>query len=373
MLRFLIAVLLGLAVTLTGSAASLRVTLEVGYETGLFSDKPNDETRRRILPMVKQEIFKNYLDRADSSTVTLVERNRDEINRRLDDIVTNIEFLDEQVLKDTRRLRITVRATVNDNIVSAVLAASGPKVASGQGSAFGFLILPRLQSDAKSFDATVTKNATSTTKLVTERVLADQVKESDGGASERNIEGNKVTMSASAKTSGATTRKSQQSKWRLGNSKNVNASVVKYLSEAGYEPSSYDDIASDPECAATVKLRDVQQDFLTSETAEISGEVRFGVFSAARKCDYKFFAIGTMDIDSIEQDRGSGGVRVRVAVNIQVHDIKRPRNPVVVSVGPVFFDGLDRQEEGAIDQALLKSAKEASQVIVNQLRTKGLQ
>ncbi len=373
MLKFLIAGLMGLAMTLNASAASLRVTLEVGYENGWFSDKPNDETRRRVLPMVKQEVFKNFLGRADSSTVTMVERNRDAFNRRLDDIVTNVEFLDEQVLKDQRRLRITVRATVNENIVSAVISSGAPKVASGQGSPFGFLILPRLQSEVKTFDPTVTKKATASTKMVTERVAADQVKETDGGASERNIEGDKVTMTATAKTSGSTVRKSQQAKWRLGNSKNVNASVSKYLGEAGYEPSSYDDIASDPECAATVKLRDAQQDFLASETAEITGEVRFGVFSAARKCDYKFFAIGSMDIDSIEQDRNSGGVRVRVAVNIQVHDIKRPRNPVVVSVGPVFYDDVDRQEDGAIDKALLKSAKEASQIIVNQLRAKGLQ
>ena len=373
MLKFLISSVLGLAMAMGASAASLRVTLEVGYEAGWFSDKPNEETRRRVLPMVKQEIWKNYIGRQDSSTVTMVERDRDNFNRRLDDIITNIEFLDEQVLKDVRRLRITVRATVDDAIVASIISSSGPKVASGQGSPFGFLILPRLQSEVKSFDPNASKKATATTKLVTERVSADQVKEADGGASERNIEGDKVTMSASARTSGSTTRKSQQAKWRLGNSKNVNASVTKYLGEAGYEPSSYDDIASDPECAATVKLREAQQDFLTSETAEITGEIRFGVFSAARKCDYKFFAIGSMDIDSIEQDRDSGGVRVRVAVNIQVHDIKRPRNPVVVSVGPVFFDGVDRQEDGAIDQALIKSAKEASQIIVNQMRAKGLQ
>jgi hypothetical protein len=373
MLKLIISCLLAITFTGFASAASLRVSVEVGYETGWFSDKPNDETRRRVLPMVKQEIWKNYVGRQDTSTITMVERNRDAFIRRLDDIVTNIEFLDEQVLKDARRLRITVRATVNDNIVNAVIANNSNAVASGQGSQFGFLILPRLQSEAKSFDATVSKKATATTKMVNESISADQVKETEGGASERNISGDKVSMTASAKTSGSTVRKSQQAKWRLGNSKNVNASVVKYLSEAGYEPSSYDDIASDPECAASVKLRDAQQDFMASETAEISGDVRFGVFSAARKCDYKFFAIGTMDIDSIEADRNSGGVRVRVAVNIQVHDINRPRNPVGVSVGPVFFDGVDRQEDGAIDQALSKSAKEASQIIVNQMRAKGLQ
>jgi hypothetical protein len=373
MLKFLMLCLLVLFFNGQAVAASLRVTVEVAYETGWFSDKPNEETRRRVLPMVKQEIWKIYVGRQDTSTITMVERDRDAFIRRLDDIVTDIQFLEEQVNKDTRRLRITVRATVNDNIVSAVIAGGSKSAASGQGSQFGFLILPRLQIEAKGFDASVSKKASATTKLVTERISADQVKESEGGASERNIEGDKVSMTASAKTSGSTVRKSQQAKWKLGNSKNLNASVSKYLTEAGYEPSTYDDIAGDPDCAATVKLAEARQNFLASDSAEIEGDVRSGVFSAARKCDYKFFAIGTMDIDSIEADRNSGGVRVRVSVNIQVHDLKRRGNPSVVSVGPVFFDDVDRQEDGAIDKALVKSSKEASQIIVNQMRAKGLQ
>jgi len=328
--------------------------------------------KKKVLPMARQEIWKSYVGRQDSSTIALLEKHKEVFNKRLEEVISNIEFGDEQVLKDVRRMKFTVRAVVNDNIVNNIISTLSGSAKSGEGSPFGFLILPRLQFEAKSFDATVVKKASASTKMVNEKVSADQVKETDGGASERNIEGDKVSMSMSAKTSGSTTRKSQQAKWRLGNSKNVNASIVKYLSEAGFEPSSYDDIASDPECAASVKLKDAQQDFLASETAEIGGEVRFGMFSAARKCDYKFFAIGTMDIDSIESDRASGGVRVRVAVNIQVHDVKRPRNPIVVSVGPVFFDGVDRQEDGAIDQALIKSAKEASQIIVNQMRAKDL-
>jgi len=191
MLKLIISCLLAITFTGFASAASLRVSVEVGYETGWFSDKPNDETRRRVLPMVKQEIWKNYVGRQDTSTITMVERNRDAFIRRLDDIVTNIEFLDEQVLKDARRLRITVRATVNDNIVNAVIANNSNAVASGQGSQFGFLILPRLQSEAKSFDATVSKKATATTKMVNESISADQVKETEGGASERNISGDR--------------------------------------------------------------------------------------------------------------------------------------------------------------------------------------
>jgi len=207
-------------------AANVRVSFEVGYETGFFSDKSNDETKKKVLPMARQEIWKSYVGRQDSSTIALLEKHKEVFNKRLEEVISNIEFGDEQVLKDVRRMKFTVRAVVNDNIVNNIISTLSGGAKSGEGSPFGFLILPRLQFEAKSFDATVVKKASASTKMVNEKVSADQVKETDGGASERNIEGDKVSMSMSAKTSGSTTRKSQQAKWRLGNSKNVNASIV---------------------------------------------------------------------------------------------------------------------------------------------------
>ena len=91
-----------------------------------------------------------------------------------------------------------------------------------------------------------------------------------------------------------------------------------------------------------------------------------------RKCEQKFFAVGTLDIDSIEQDGNSGGVRVRASVNIKVHDMSRRGAPAVASVGPVAYYGVAPQEDGARSDALKRAATEASQQIVNQLRAKNL-
>jgi hypothetical protein len=352
-------------------AASLRVSFEVPYEAAFFSDKPSDEQRRKALTLAKEEVWKSYLGRQDSSTLSMVEKNKDAFTKRLDEIVTGIDILDEQVNKEARRIKYTVRAVVNDNIVSSIISSANAGAKTGEGSPFGFFIMPRLQSDANSFDATVAKKATATTKMVTESFSADQVKETDGGASERNISGDKVSMSMSAKTSGSTVRKAQQVKWKLGDAKDVDATISKYLTESGYEPESYADTAS--ECG-TVKTQVARQDMLESDTGEFSDEVRSKVFAAVKECKLRFFAVGTLDIDSIEQDRNTGGVRARASVNIQVYEIKeagRPRK--VASVGPVDYYGVGPQEDGARSDALRKSAKEATLVIVNQLRSKGLQ
>jgi hypothetical protein len=121
-----------------------------------------------------------------------------------------------------------------------------------------------------------------------------------------------------------------------------------------------------------VKTAEVRADLLVSETAELSDDVRKVVFDAMRKCEQRFFAIGTLDFDSIEQDRNSGGVRARADVNVQVYDLSRRLPRKVASVGPVDYYGVGPREDGARSDALKQSAKEAALQIVNQLRSKNL-
>ena len=155
MKKFILVFLLAVMASFNSMAASMRVTFEVPYESGFFSDKPSDDQRRKALNLAKEEVWKNYLGRQDSSTLSMVDKNKDTFSKRLDEIVTGIDILDEQVNKDARRIKYTVRAVVNDNIVSSIISSNNAGAKSGDGSPFGFLILPRLQSEAKSFDAKI--------------------------------------------------------------------------------------------------------------------------------------------------------------------------------------------------------------------------
>ncbi len=363
----LLTVILSAISSTSAIAASIRTTFELNYESGFFSDSPNEETRKKISPTAKQEIWKSYVGRQDTSSIRLIEAKKDEIQKRIDEFVTNLEFLDEQVDKSSRKMRFTVRGVVNDNLVATLLASGGAK--SGEGSAFGFLVLPRIQAEAKSFDAKVVKKASATTSMVSEKLESEQIKETDGGASERAIQGDQVTMKASAKTSGSTTRKAQKVKWALGDAKDVDANISKVLTEAGYEPSAYADVAAD--CGG-VKTNEVRADLLASETAELSDDVRRLVNDAMRKCEQRFFAVGTLDFDSIEQDRNSGGIRARASVNIKVYDLSKRPPRTVAAVGPVDYYGVGPREDGARSEALKQAAREAAQLIVNQLRSKNL-
>jgi hypothetical protein len=127
-------------------SASIRVTFEVGFESGFFSEKPTDESRKKMLPTARMEVWKSYIGRQDSALIDIAEKNKELIYKRLEDIVTGLEFVDEQVDKTAKRMKITVRATVNDNTLNSVIASASGASATGQGSAFGFLIIPRLRS-----------------------------------------------------------------------------------------------------------------------------------------------------------------------------------------------------------------------------------
>jgi len=364
-----IIVLLGfLLLTLsTAYSASIRVTFEVGFDSGFFSEKPSDESRKKMLPMARMEVWKTYIARQDSSLIDIAEKNKETIYKRIEDIVTGLEFVDEQVDKAAKRMKITVRATVNDNTLNSIIAGASGTSTTGQGSPFGFLIIPRLQSEATNFDATVKKKATASAQIKEEKVSAEQIKETDNGSSERNVDGTKITTTASAKTSGSVTRKAQEAKWVLGDAKDVDASISKYLTEAGFEPSPYANIRS--KCK-TVKTDEARADALGSKSSELSDDVKEAVLDAGEKCKLLLFAIGTLDVDSIEADKNSGGIRARASINIQVVDLRNENRPILASVGPVAFYGVGPQEDGAKAEALKLAAKEAAMSIVNQLRNK---
>lgn len=352
-------------------AASVRVTFEQVYEAGLFSDKPSADVRDNAVKVGKQEVWKSYLAKVDSSKLSAVEKHRAALEKRLDEIVVSIDILDEQVLKEARRIRYTVRGNVNDGLVDSIIAsAAGGGAKTGEGSAFGFLILPRLQAEAKSFDSKLSKKVGVTGAKTNEKVSAEQISDSGSGMSERSLEADKIKVKLSSTSSGSKTRKAQQVKWVLGDAKNVDSTVSKYLSEAGYETSSYADVAA--ECGS-VKTAEARNDLLESETAELSDDIRALVFKAMRSCEMRFFGMGTVDIDSIESDTNSGGVRARANVNIQVYDLKGRLPRKVASVGPVAFYGVGPAEDGARDSAISEAGREAAKIIVTQMREKGLQ
>jgi|GEM_PF-1205059 len=365
--------LVGLVVlSVSAYAASVRVTFDVPYESGFFSNKPNDEFRAKAMKQATLEVWKSYQGRMDTSKLAEVERSRAAIEARLGDFITNVDVLDETVNESSKRVKYTVRAQVNDALVSTIIkGASGAPAASGSGSVFAFLFVPRMQSEAKEFDATVSKTQKVTAAKQVKKLSKESVTETEGGVTEKSTEGAEAKAAVNVKTSGDTTRKAQETSWVVVEAKGVNAEVSKVLTESGYEPTSADDLFA-ADCAEKESSSEALiKDMMSRSNLTFSRNVSRMLAQTLNSCEAKFFGVGYMDIDSIQKDDQSGGWRVRVSVNVQVKDYSA-KLPKTVATVQEASASIGVSQDAARDKALKDAGRKVAEIIVSQMRAKGL-
>jgi len=353
-------------------AASVRVTFDVSYESGFFSNKPNDEFRAKAMKQATLEVWKSYQGRMDTSKLAEIERSRVAIEARLGDFITNVDVLDETVNESSKRVKYTVRAQVNDALVSTIIkGASGAPAASGAGSVFAFLFVPRMQSEAKEFDATVSKTQKVTAATQVKEVSKDSVTETEGGVTEKSTQGAEAKAAVNVKTSGDITRKAQETSWVVVEAKGVNAEVSKVLTESGYEPTSADDLFA-ADCAEKESSSEaLLKDMMSRSNLTFSRNVSRMLAQTLNSCEVKFFGLGYMDIDSIQKDDQSGGWRVRVSVNVQVKDYSA-KLPKTVATVQEASASIGVSQDAARDKALKDASRKVAEIIVSQMRAKGL-
>lgn len=355
-------------------AASVRVSFDVPYEAGLFSSSPTADFKAKALERGKLEIWKAYQTRLDSTKVGDIERNRSALEARINDLVVDVTVLDEQVVKDSRIVKYTVRGTVNATLVDTLLSAARGASPSGGGSLFGFLFVPRMQAETKEFDATVTKSAKSASAAQRTAVTSDQVKEVEGGVEEKSVDGVEVKAGVKTTTSGSTTRRAAVSSWAVVESKGIDAEVSKVLTENGFESSPFNDVLA--ECGKG-SADDLIADIVNSKTMNFSRENVRTVNDALKECEVRYFGVGFLDIDSIQKDDQSGGWLVRVSVNVNVRDfgpVHSGERRIAATVATVqeSSSGIGRTQESARDSALQEAGRKAAAVVMSQMRAKGL-
>ena len=106
-------------------AASIKTSFDAPYETGIFSSSPSADFKSKALERGRAEIWKAYQTKLDSTKLADIEKNKVTIEARLSDIITNVLVIDEQVVKDSRIVRYTVRGTINTTLVDTLLQAAG--------------------------------------------------------------------------------------------------------------------------------------------------------------------------------------------------------------------------------------------------------
>ena len=262
----------------------------------------------------------------------------------------------DQVLKSTVCLDID-----KERIASVLKVKKEPKeIESGTGSPFMALFVARQAATAESFEATVKKNKSSGSKS-----KAKEMARASGG---KAVSYTSQKSKSRSQSGGSTVRKSDDIKYKIISGGDFNTFVTGPLSKAGYESTEYAELEGAAEdCGRTPSVEAVSQTFKTKN--KMASRHWNKIRKAARKCEIKYFARGTMTVDASRNYRGRRMVMVRV--NVAVYDVSKRFSRKVAAVVKQW-PGFGINENSARTSAIKKAGGKTGELILKTLRKKGL-
>jgi hypothetical protein len=273
------------------------------------------------------------------------------------DFVANLDKLivDSVVVasqKDAGTLKVVLRVGFNDEsvnqMVSKLTVGNAEQAARSQDSSFSFLFMARKATSITQFDA----RRTDVRKAEAVNAGAD-----DGG----------VTATRTMTSGGSSLQKADAVTYEVGSSQDVDAAMSEVLTTSGIEYVDYNDIVSN--CHGVAPKR-FQAEFVQSD--ELSPETRAAVIKAARECEVRYFATGTIDTEVASVDPVSGNQKVFVSVRSQLWDISKKLPRKIGSVGPKQYSALGQNQNVAGRNALALAARDVIRNLVDQLNAKGI-
>ena len=356
------ALLSALMLSLTVPAFADRVEVKgVGtytYEGKLFnSEKPTEAERQLGLAEAKKSAWKGFVAKQSPSLQQMLFKNEKHFMDNLDRYVIDAVVLDASKDANLKTLTVVARVAFNDVAVTqyvqqaAVGDASqsgGAQAARSTDSTFAFLLMARKQTSVKQFDERRTN---------VQRETQAKTKAADGA----------VTKEYVGESGGNTLRKEDESTYAPTSNQDLDAALNEAIAASGIESVSYEEVVGS--CKGPTP-KSFQDEFVSSD--ELSPKTRAAVFGAARACDVRYFAIGTVNIDAPSKDSVSGMTQVFVSVRAQLKDLSKKLPPTVAAAGPKTFSGLGPDGTVATKNALVAATKETVKTLVDQLNAKGI-
>ncbi len=323
------------------------------FEGKLFSsDNPSDAEKQLGLAEAKKSAWKGFVAKQNASQQQMISKNEQHFLENIDKYIIDAVILDSSKDANLKTLTVVARVAFNDVAVSQYLQqASGGAGSSGacsSDSTFAFLFMARKQTSIKQFDerrTDVQRSTTASTKAADKAVTNESVVQSGGN----------------------TLRKEDEVTYAVSSSQDLDTAMNEGLSASGIEPVSYEDIVGT--CKAPAP-KSFQSEYVSAD--EMSPKTRSAVFAAARACDVRYFASGTVDTGVASRDPVSGGYQVFVSVRAQLMDLSQKLPRKVGSVGPKTFSGLGPDQGVAARNALVAATKETARTLVEQLNAKGI-
>ena len=354
--------------------ACVKGALDVPFDTGFFSDEPDDSSKKKALEKAKLAAWKKYTSRLSIIKAKLYEKVKKQVLDNLDDYVIEITSRGFRIDKKEKMLRVAYFATINDTAFETLLQSNSKAsaTASGEGSMFAFIFVARQTTEEQSFSAESKRfDPRRTTVRKTESMnAADESAQTGGGSSavsSSQTSASKVTTGGSMlQKSGTVIKRATKRQYNVKTSLDVDTAMGETLATGGFEVVSYEDIVG--ECGG-VEIAQIEEEF--RHKSKESAASRRAAIKGARECEVQYFAIGTMD-QGMSNVMPSGEMKVNVKVTARVYNISKRLPRRVASVNIVNIGGFGMDDEEAYLNALVNASKQAGLQIVSLLNDKGL-
>ena len=347
-----------------------KASFEYPKPTGFLAKaKATPEVIEKTENLAKSKILEAYINKCldDRSKIEQYMRDKSKIDSQLDKFVSIVRKKEKDDTNN-RIYSVTLGGNVNAKIFETLLFGPG-KVKGGKNTRMVALFVARKATSTKT---KIYKDKETNIASVTQAAGSEKSVASDGSTTVVNKE---VTAVAKIQKGGSTEkkRKSSQRDWVIMPSSDLNKNILGVFSKSGYRGMSYKIFSK---FCGTTPTSEVEQEF--SQSDSLSEDTEFAIFTAideaARKqCKVKFFATGTMNVNTALPDTVNGGYSALVSVRADVKMFVPGEFPeTVASIGPIQIRANGAEDNEAERNALDKAGKSAAQEIINTLRSAGI-
>lgn len=335
-----------------------------------------------LSPMDKEKAYRNaqlasverYFAESGEAESQNFEAIQDKIEANLDKFLLSTTVLNEMDQPNLRKYSVSVRTELNVAKLKNTLksASAAGKTAVGEKSQMVYVFVGREVASVKSFDDRVVQRAEMSVERDVKRNANTKGSEGEslrGGsistnASVRKNDSLSAKQSVTVETGGSTTRKADQTEYRVFSLANQKTAITSVFSQAGFA-------VADPEFVLGDKdIPSVNQDF--SKGNDLAPATLRSIVASLRKNGVPLLALATFDVNPAAVDEATGMQRVVVSVTGRVLDLRGNLPREVASVPPVQYFGLGADSATAQTKALKEASGLAAKEVVSRLNAAGV-
>jgi hypothetical protein len=366
--------LVALAGLILSTQCLAQVVTAKGTGTASYSWMLTQSDKDKAYKAAQVSAVERYFAEAGEAESENFEAIQPKVAENLEKFILSTTIINEQNQESAKKYSVAVRVEINAARLRSTIRGNSAtaKTAQGQRSQLVYVFVGREVASVRAFDDRVVKRAE-----VEREVSVDRASSTKGAEGEK-IRGNtvataarqdsrdSVTAKASVKveTGGSTTRKADETSYRLLPMNNTKTSITSVFSQGGFQ-------VADPEFVLEDKdIKAVNQDF--SAGNDLAPGTLRSVVNALRGAEVPYLVLATLDVGAPMVDDATGLQRVAVTVTGRVLDVsgKLPRE--VASVPAVQYAGVGQDNASAQGKALRDASLAAAREVVSRLNAAGI-